>query len=44
VISIERYPKLLTIPVNYVALSEAAGAAIPVEKESALIQTLALPT
>jgi hypothetical protein len=41
---IERYPNLLTIPDNYVVLSDAAGAAIPVEKESALIQTLALPT
>jgi hypothetical protein len=41
----EVYPKILVMPVNYLEVSpEAAGAAIPVEKESALIQTLALPT
>jgi hypothetical protein len=38
------YPKVLTIEVNYVVVSAFAGPAIPVEKESAFIQTLALPS
>jgi hypothetical protein len=43
VTGIEMYPKVLKIEVNYVVVSIFAGPAIPVENESALIHTLALP-
>ena len=37
------YPNVLAIPDNYFVVSTFAGPAIPVENESALIHTLALP-